>query len=265
MSRLSLLGPLVNDRHTDLGTVTWVQQTSGWLSAAERRSLLWPLARTHAGNTVGRFSTLVRLNSGRRAFIPALRLVPPNTALTRAAEGRAHALMPPALVNHSYRTYTFGRALGELQCIDVDGELLFAAAMLHDTGLVNPTGAADFTLASARIARDVADEVGLSTTASMTMQNAITMHHSPGVTLAAGPVSYLLSAGAGLDVVGLRSWQLPAATIADAVSAHPRENLKQVFATTFAQEAARVPRGRTKFLHRYGAFAAAIRFAPFDS
>ena len=255
----------MKDRRTDLGTVTWVQQTSGWLSPAERRSLFWPLARTHARNTVGRLSTVVRLNSGRHTYISTSRLAPPDTALTRAAERRARTVMPPALVNHIHRTYAFGRAVGELEGIDVDDEVLFAAAMLHDTGLVNPTGDADFTLASARIARDVADEVGLSTAASRTMQTAITLHHSPGVTVKAGPVAYLLSAGAGVDVVGLRSWQLPAETLTNAVSAHPRENFKQVFATAFAQEAARVPQGRTQFLHRYGAFATAIRFAPFDS
>jgi hypothetical protein len=173
--------------------------------------------------------------------------------------------MTPALINHSHRSYTFGRALGELEGIEVDDELLFAAAMLHDTGLANPTGGADFTLASARVARDVAERVGLSTAASTTMQTAITLHHSPGVALTAGPVAYLLSAGAAVDVVGLRSWELPAKTLRDAVATHPRENFKQAFAAAFAQEAARVPRGRTRLLHRYGAFGAAIRFAPFDS
>ena len=70
--------------------------------------------------------------------------------------------------------------------------------------------------------------------------------HSSGITLARGPVAHLLSAGAGLDVVGLRSWELPVDTRPGAVSAHP-ENLKQDFATAFAQEAARVPQGRTRF------------------
>jgi hypothetical protein len=178
--------------------VSWVQQTSGWLTPAERRSLLRPLARSHARNAIGRLAMVVRLNSGRRAYLPASPLVPPSTVLTRAAEDRACGMMPAALVNHSYRSYLFGRALGELEGLEVDDELLFAAAMLHDTGLVNATGDADFTLGSARIARDVAEQVGLSSAASTTMQTAITLHHSPGVTVAAGPVAYLLAAGTGL-------------------------------------------------------------------
>jgi hypothetical protein len=255
----------VNDRHLELGTVAWAQQTAGWLSPAERRSLLRPLVRSHVRNAVGRLSVLVRLNSGRHAYIPSSRLVPPSTVLTRAAEDRARSMMPSALVNHGYRTYAFGRALGELEGIEADDELLFAAAMLHDTGLANPTGDADFTLASARVARDVAEQVGLSSKASTTMQTAITLHHSPRVDLVAGPVAYLLAAGAAVDVVGLRSWELPAETVSSAVATHPRESFKQVFAAAYAQEAARVPQGRTKLLHRYGAIGAAIRLAPFDS
>jgi hypothetical protein len=255
----------VNDHHLELGTVAWVQQTEGWLSPAERRSLLRPLLHSHVRNALGRLSMLMRLDPGRHAYIPSSCLVPPCTALTRAAEDRARSTMAPALVNHSHRAYTFRRALGELEGIEVDDELLFAAAMLHDTGLANPTGGADFTLASARVARDVAERVGLSSIASTTMQTAITLHHSPGVDLAAGSVAYLLSAGAAVDVVGLRSWELPAGTLRNAVATHPRENFKQVFAAAFAQESARVPQGRTRFLHRYGAFGAAIRLAPFDS
>lgn len=43
-----------------------------------------------------------------------------------------------AHVNHSYRCYSYGVAIAALEDIDVDRELLFAAAMLHDTGLSGP-------------------------------------------------------------------------------------------------------------------------------
>jgi hypothetical protein len=184
--------------------------------------------------------------------------------LTRAATAAATRVLPSTLLNHSYRAYRFGRALGELEEIDVDAELLFAAALLHDTGLVVASGREDFTLTSARVAGDVAEQAGLSTTAIETLQTAITMHHSPRVTLAAGPVAYLLSAGAGADVVGMRCWDLPPAMVADAVRDHPREGFKEFFTRAWADEAARVPGGRARLLRRYGAFTAAIALAPFD-
>jgi hypothetical protein len=154
--------------------------------------------------------------------------------------------------------------LGELDGLRVDAELLFAAAMLHDTGLVNPPDGSDFTLSSLRLAREVADQVGLSTAATQVVQTAITMHYSPGVTAASGPEAYLLSAGAAADVVGVRTWDLPSQTLTDAVRDFPRVGFKRAFAEAFRDEASRVPQGRAKFLNRYGAFITAIKLAPFD-
>jgi hypothetical protein len=121
----------------------------------------------------------------------------------------------------------------------------------------------DFTLGSARIARDVAEEVGLSSAATQTMRTAITLHHSPDVTIADGPVAYLLSAGAALDVVGLRCWQLPPDLIAAVVRQHPGLGFKREFSAAFRTEASRVPGGRATFLRRYGVFDIAIKLAPF--
>ena len=95
-----------------VGTATWVQHTSGRLTNAERRAMFAPLARTHASNAVGRLRLAVGLHPGRHAYLPPARLAPPTTVLTRAAERRARQILPVALLNHSYRTYVFGRALG---------------------------------------------------------------------------------------------------------------------------------------------------------
>lgn len=83
------------------------------------------------------------------------------------------------------------------------------------------------------------------------------------MTLARGPVAYLLSAGADLDVVGLRSWQLPPDLIADIVAAYPRVGFKRELSAAFRTEATRVPHGRARLLRRYGAFDLAIKSAPF--
>jgi hypothetical protein len=253
----------MNAAVADLGTLSWVDRTGGQLSGAERRSLLGPLARTHAANAAGRLSMLARLNSGRRAQVAPSLLIPPSSAVTEAAVEQAQRRLSPALLNHSYRTYTFGAALGALEGLTVDAELLFAAALLHDTGLPTGDRNVDFTRDSARIARDVAEDVGLSSAATETMRTAITLHYSPRVPLARGPVAYLLSAGAGVDVAGLRSWQLPPDLLAAVVERHPRLGFKREFAAAFRTEAARVPRGRAQFLRRYGAFDLAIKLAPF--
>jgi hypothetical protein len=252
-----------DDGGSTVGTAAWVERTAGRLTAGERRGLLGPLARTHLRNTVGRLRLATGLHPGRTAYVPPARLAPPDTVLTRAARDRVQGWLPAPLLNHSHRAYLFGRALGELEGLEVDSELLFAAALLHDTGLVAPPPAADFTLASAQVARQVAETIGLSAEATETVLTAITLHYNPGVTAAAGPVAYLLAAGTAVDVVGFRSWELPTATITDTIAQHPRSGFKRVFADAFRQEARRMPEGRAQFLHRYGAFAAAVKLAPY--
>lgn len=252
------------DAKRTVGTVEWTECTGGRLKPAERRGLVGDLVRVQIGNVVGRLVLLAHLDPGRRSYVPPARLLPPDSPLTRAAHDVAVRLLPATLVNHSYRTYRFASAFGELEGLEVDTEVLFAAALLHDTGLVLAQGEDDFTLASARTARDVAEQVGLSTAATRTLQTAITLHHSPRVPLAAGPVAYLLAAGAGVDVAGARCWALPPSVLADAVRDHPREGFKTYFTRAWAAEAARVPQGRVRVLRRYGAFTAAIALAPFN-
>jgi hypothetical protein len=255
----------MNSTPADLGTPAWVTRTGGRLTRADRRALLRPLARAHAANAVGRVAMAAHLSPGFRRSVDPAALTPPRSALTVAAEHEARRHLSPTLLNHSYRTYAFGAALGVLEGVDVDREVLFAAALLHDTGLATPVHGVDFTLASARIARDVAEDVGLSTAATESMRAAITLHHSPGITQAAGPVAYLLSAGAGVDVAGLRSWQLPPEVLRTVVAQHPRMRFKCEFSAAFRAEAAAVTGGRADFLRRYGAFDLAIRFAPFTA
>jgi len=250
-------------RTIGIGSYGWMERTGGALTAKERRQLLRPLAATHAVNAAGRLAMLLRVNAGRPVIGTLGRRPRPDSALTRKAEALARHRLSPTILNHSYRTYAFGAALGELDHLDVDRDLLYAAAMLHDIGLSTPAPQVDFTWASTRAARDLAEQVGLSAAATDTLLTAITLHHSPGVTLAHGPVAYLLSAGAGLDVIGLRSWKLPRGVLAEITSTYPRLGFKRQFTAAWRIEAAHVPAGRAAFLRRYGAFDLAVKLAPF--
>src|SRR4051794_29506030 len=246
-----------------LGSVAWSDRTGGRLTGAETRQLLGPLARATAINVIGRAAMVLHVHSGRRARVPERALRIPSSVLTKTAEQVAHERLSPMLLNHSYRCFSFGVALAALEDLDVDRELLFAAAMLHDTGLARPVREVDFTVASAGIALEVARTVGLSTAATEKMRTAITLHHSPGVTLAEGPEAYLLSSGAAVDVAGLGRWKLPDSVVASVLAERPRLGFKGEFRAAWAAEAAAVPHGRARFLRRYGAFDLAIRVAPY--
>src|SRR5881398_3679630 len=98
-----------------VGTVDWTRRTGGRLNPAERRHLAGDLARVHARNVVGRLSVLAHLDRGRRSYVSPVRVRPPDSALTRAAQDAAVRVLPAALVNHSLRAYRFASALGELE------------------------------------------------------------------------------------------------------------------------------------------------------
>ena len=100
-----------------------------------------------------------------------------------------------------------GRGLA-LQGITFDRELLYLAAMFHDTG-IRLVPDVDFTVRSAALAREFTDSHRVPADIRELVTNAIAMHYTPGVRLESGAEAYLLSAGASVDVFGLRSNEYP--------------------------------------------------------
>src|ERR671936_607723 len=221
-------------RPTDpIGSIGWTERTGGVLTARECLTLAGPLLRGELSILAGRLAMVLRLHSGRRKSIDPASLVPPDSALARDAEVAAQDLLTPALLNHSSRAYTWGAAIAALHQITFDRELLYLAAMFHDT--------------------DIRELVA----------NAIAMHYTPGVGLESGAEAYLLSAGAAVDVFGLRSNEIPDAVRKGVVAQYPRLGFKREFAGLLRAEAKQVPRGRAWYLHRFAVSDLSIRLAPF--
>src|SRR4051794_4470627 len=97
------------------------------------------------------------IHSGRGSSVDPSSLVPPDSSLARDAGVAAQDLLTPALLNHSSRAYTWGAAIAALHGITFDRELLYLAAMLHDTGIPSPVSDVDFTVRSAAVAREFTD------------------------------------------------------------------------------------------------------------
>jgi hypothetical protein len=221
------------------------------------------LVRGELAIVVGRLAMALRLHSGRRVVVDAAQLTPPDSSLARDAETAAQDLLTPALLNHSRRSYAWGAAIADVYGIEFDRELLYLASMLHDTGLPTPVPHVDFTVRSAEVAREFADRHGVPVDDRELIANAIAMHNTPGVGIESGAEAFLLSAGAGIDVFGLRSNELPDAVRDRVVRDYPRLGFKREFAGLVRAEAKLVPRGRMWYLHRFALSDLAIRLAPF--
>jgi hypothetical protein len=264
VARISASNREVEAKHSGpIGSIEWTERTGGVLTARECLSLARPLVRGELGILAGRVAMALRMHSGRRNVIDPASLVPPDSALARDAEEAAQDLLTPALLNHSRRAYAWGAAIAGLHEIKFDRELLYMAAMFHDTGLPSPVPHVDFTVRSAALAREFTDSHHVPAQDRELVANAIALHYTPGVSLEFGAEAYLLSAGAGVDVFGLRSNEIPDAVRESVIREYPRLSFKREFAGLFRTEAKQVPRGRAWYLHRFALSDLSIRLTPF--
>jgi hypothetical protein len=246
-----------------LGSIGWAERTGGVLTARECVTLAGPLLRGELAILAGLVAMALRVHSGRRASIDPARLAPPDSSLARDAQQAAEELLTPAVRNHAHRAYAWAAAITARGGILFDRELLYLAAMFHDSGLPSPVAQVDFTVRSAALAREFADRHGVPADRREVVTNAIAMHHSPGVGLESGPEAHLMSAGAAVDVFGLRSNEIPDAVRRRVVEQFPRLGFKREFAALWRAEAKQVPRGRAWYLHRFAVTDLSTRMAPF--
>ena len=215
---------------------------------------------------VGRLAMVLRMH--RDAGVPSIRRArrPPDSHLARDAEVAVQERLTPALLNHSGRAYTWGAAIAALHRITFTGELLYLAALFHDTGIPSPVPDVDFTVSERRAGHvSSPDSHHVPADNRERVANAIAMHHTPGVGLESGAEAYLLSAGAALDVFGLRSNEIPDAVRRSVIQEYPRLDFKREFAGLLRAEAKQVPRGRAWYLHRFAETSdLTIRLAPFQ-
>lgn len=247
----------------------WTQR-GGDLTLTERWGLTLAAIRKRVelrrqGRPAGASSALNALD---RLGLRALDQVEhPWDALAFAASTAAQQLQPQWLTNHGWRTYAWGTLLARNADLDYDKSLFFSACMLHDLGLTPHAAAPNdqcFTLRGARAASDILRTAGASEGQVHCVAQAITLHLNLDVGVEQGVEAHLVQAGAGLDVVGQRSQEVPALLRHAVVGKHPRLGFKHQFCNCIQAESANTPRSRMGLYVRRLRFLDLIRQAPFD-
>ncbi|EFV13429.2 HD domain-containing protein [Segniliparus rugosus] len=257
-SALGLTDPMTT---TDLNW-QWAARTGGELGTAQRRELLRALARALPGLV----SDVVRTKLGRRGQgrVAFGSIRTPDSALALAAEQEARDCLSPHVLEHSYRTYFFGKALAELDGAQVDDELVYVASLLHDLQLEDPTPGRCFAVVGGERAARFALAQGASPARAEAVGAAIGAHITLGASDDLGDPGGFVSAGAGTDVFGFRMSELDSAWVDELLARHPRLGFKRRMAEAWAAESAAVPKGRAAWLTRYAAFPLLIKLAPFE-
>jgi hypothetical protein len=254
----------VNPDPERLGGLGWTRRTSGRLNGRERRRLLAEIAKGQADNLLGRLKlALGRLPDGA-GDVDAKAFEAPDSRLARDAEA-ACAEQPDSIAGHSRRTWMFGLALAAVDRVELDRELFYCAALLHDYGIANPTRGRDFTLGGAERTIACATAAGITGEGGETMADAICVHTTPGIRIDRdGALGCYLQWGAMVDGAGLRIWDIAPSNVEEIVRRHPRgSGFKGELASMMRAEAEAVPGGRFALLVRCGV-PLGVRFAPFD-
>lgn len=241
---------------------TWAATTAGALSNRQRAQLLTPMLRTAAAYTVTRTRLLLGRHGTGAVQLDGLRW--PDSQLAREAEAEARRVLPPYLLQHSYRTYLFGLALAAIEKVEIDEEFGFISSMLHDLDLADPTTGKCFAVSGGQRAQSFLLDHGADAGAATRIATAIAGHCTPGADEDLTELAGFVSAGALLDVAGVRYDELDPEWTAAVLDRHPRLALKSQLLPHWAGAAAAMPAGRAQWLSRYANFPTLIKLAPFS-
>lgn len=150
----------------------------------------------------------------------------PDSQLCRAITEFIRDTETDLLFNHSSRVYYFAALAGKQRQLSVNHELLYAATMFHDIGLMPSHSSPDlrFEVDGANAARDFLQSYRLDPADIEKVWAGIALHTTPGIPEHMHPVIALTTAGVEMDVLGLTYNQYPDEIREAVVAAFPRTN-----------------------------------------
>ena len=148
----------------------------------------------------------------------------PDSQLGRAITEFIRDTENELLFNHSSRVFFFGAIAGQQRSLSVNHELLYAAAMFHDIGLMPSHSSPDlrFEVDGANHARAFLKSFNVDPSDIDKVWTGIALHTTPGVPEFMHPVIALTTAGVEMDVLGLTYDKYPDDIREAVVAAFPR-------------------------------------------
>ncbi|MBJ2119756.1 cyanamide hydratase [Arthrobacter sp. MSA 4-2] len=168
----------------------------------------------------------------------------PSTQAARAAFELAASYHSPALLNHVIRSWLWAEAFALLEeRQNVDHELLYTSAMLHDIGIVPAFDnvALSYEEAGGHVAVALTAGAGWPPDRRQRALEVIVRHNWPSVDPAMDVEGYLLEVATGLDISGSRADVLPHGFVREVLSAYPRLTLADEFTARVTDQASRKP------------------------
>ncbi|MFG3203767.1 HD domain-containing protein [Streptomyces sp. NPDC048192] len=161
----------------------------------------------------------------------------PDTPAAAEATRHIRETTSPLLFHHSRRVYFFGAIHAREAGLEPDPELLYLAALFHDSGLLTPFSDKEqrFEIDGADHARKFLLGHGLSTAAADTVWMAIALHTTPEIPGRLGPEIATTNYGVLTDVIGVGLDRLDPGEVEEITAVHPRGDFKNEFLQAFVE------------------------------
>lgn len=153
----------------------------------------------------------------------------PDTPIARQADELVRSVSNDVLYNHVMRCYFFGMLFAKQEGTQVDEELMFLSAVLHDLGLTDHApGPHRFEIEGALVAREFLVKQGVASDRAQNVWDNIALH-TWDMNHFRGDTSRLMQLGLAYDVSGVQGAELKADDVAEVLKHFPRLNFKREF------------------------------------
>ena len=170
--------------------------------------------------------------------------IPPSSSAAVAARDIAARYHSPSLLNHVTRSWLWAEAFASVEGrTEIDHELLYVSALLHDIGIVPAFDnvSLSYEEAGGHVAVALTAGAGWTAERSGRALDVIIRHNWPSVDPAFDTEGYLLEIATGLDISGARPEALPAEFVREVLTAYPRLDLAAEFGAGVVDQAERKP------------------------
>jgi len=168
----------------------------------------------------------------------------PDTLAARGALALARQYQSPAITAHALRSWLWAEAFAVVDGIgNIDHELLYVAAVLHDIGTVGEfdNHALSYEHAGGYVGVALTAGAGWEQPRRERVLEVIVRHNWPRVDPSMDAEGHLLEIATGLDISGARPDALPEDFRREVLAAHPRGALAAEFGACVLDQAARKP------------------------
>jgi hypothetical protein len=167
----------------------------------------------------------------------------PDTPAAAAALEVSAKYCSPALLNHSVRSYLWGRTYAAAQAFDFDAELLCVASLLHDIGLteVFDSHTVAFEDAGGQLSWVFGAAAGWPATRRNRVAEIIILHMRDMVAASEDPESHLLQVATSFDVSGRYAEHFPEEARIEVLARYPRLDFRAEFLDLCTRQAKRKP------------------------